>query len=302
MAKRKKRPIYANEDFLASSLPHSRKDQFKFIFKTRKPLFLLIGLFLVLFSLPLLVSTLFLDFTINNAYNLFQSGEITESSFYAFFYTDVMVFGIAGAILFLVFTVGLSGVFEILKKLIFSQPIFFWYDFRQGIKKNVKGFLGISAFAAFFVILLSVLFRFVGPTFWFLITTVFFILFVYPIIVGLFVYKTFYEASFAEALRNGVQLFVIVHVKGILISLGFAIVPIVTNVLSALLVMTPMVSEFINIAYMLFVAPWYLLFVFSFYYSVLDENINKDNFEYYYLKGLYHSSREEDEYENKIQG
>ncbi|MCQ3035387.1 MAG: hypothetical protein MJ248_04140 [Bacilli bacterium] len=300
--KKTKKAVYAPKDFDEACLPHNRRQQLKFIFKTRRPLFLLIGLVLFAFALPLLISWLLCDFNISNAYNLYEAAELTEPEFFNFYFTNTLIFTAIGIPFFMVFAIGLAGAFGIFKNLLFGKPVFFKHDFIKGIKNNWKSFILTSFVIGVFTALLALLLKMVGPSLWFFVYGAIFLLFITPFLVNIYYYKSVYNAGIGLTIKNSVQFLIITNIKSILLVLGLILIPAVSNLLAMLLIITPMINEFINVAFFIFLLPWLLMIVYSYYYSVFDEKINKLNYPNYYLIGLYNQQIVEDKSdENKVQ-
>lgn len=134
----KKRKTYADSDFTSEMLPKNRFYEFFDILKLQHNKLLAWGLFLFLFCLPLLVINILQDFYSASGYYLVEQGKMTQADGSEFIravslYGDLILipcWGILG--------LGLAGLDRILLHLSFEDPVFFFEDFKTGIKKNGK--------------------------------------------------------------------------------------------------------------------------------------------------------------------
>ena len=283
----KKKKNYSDVEFQESFLPHNRKEELRFIFRNRKGLLLGMGGIFVLFSLPLLVTFLLRDFYLSRSYNLLLEGAITEEQFNGFINTNNLLFSLIAVVCIFILTIAFAGLFQIYKKLTFGEPVFFWYDFKKGLKNNIKPFLLISLILSIFISIFAVLFFFFGYYFWILIALGFFVLLILPIIVNMYFYSGLYSGSAKQVIANSLQLFLTAHFKGLVIFLGIIFIPVVSNILSFFLVITPAVNEFILMAFIFFLFPTFLLMQYLFCFSIFDEKINRVFFPDKYKIGLY---------------
>ena len=125
---------------MSSNLPTTRKSQFKHIIKYRWKYLFLMGGILILFAIPLLVSLFIKDL---KAISIVSVSEGSDTS--ALFINDLFysVFIIPSSIIFFI---GLSGVYRIIRNYIWAEGVIFKSDFIIGIKRNwlhfaITGFL-----------------------------------------------------------------------------------------------------------------------------------------------------------------
>lgn len=299
--KRKKKALYSNEEFVEELLPRTRKEQFKFLFKTRKPLLFSLGLLLALTSIPLLVALVFKDTYFYDFAKLFNDGKINENGFLLFTLENQLVFTLICVGILLYYSIVLAGVFNLLKKVVIGDPIFFWKDFFHGIKINWLSFLIITFIFGGLWCLVITAFRFLFFDAIFIVALIVFMILIFPFFSGLYFYKSIYKATFKETLFNGLYLVRAAGIKGYLLLLGLIAIPVISNVLADYLIFTMTVNLVINLVYFLFVLPLFLLGLYCFYYSIFDIRLNKVYFVDYYRRGLYnlHENNEDSSYDKK---
>ncbi len=121
------------------NLPINYRQLFKFTYRTNFMLIFKLSLILALFAIPLMLALYFRTF-INTG--------IVKNSTNVSVVENIMAFqGWYGFVIlgtFLIFSIGLCGVLYILKRQLKNDGVSFWRDFKAGIKKNIKGFLGIT--------------------------------------------------------------------------------------------------------------------------------------------------------------
>lgn len=289
----KKNNLFAKEDFVEALLPHNRKEQFSFVFKTRKSLFLLLGLISLLFALPFLISNLVKNILISNAYILYEKESITIEEMFAFLQVHEFIFAGVLAASLIVISIFFAGLFNVYKNLVFGKPIFFKEQFFMGIKSNWKSFILITLVMDLFVIGLGALFRFFGFTFYFFIASGIFLLVVYPFLFNMYFYKSVYTASAKETIKNGLSLYLITNFKGLGLSLGFILIPLASNILADLMFITPIANGLINFVFFALLSPIYLYSQFTYLFSVFDEKINQIHFPNFYHVGLYNKNEKD---------
>jgi len=288
-------------DFTAELLPRNRKAQFKFIMKTRPSLIFFMGLLLVLFAAPIIVALLFKDNSVYNFYNLYQNGKLNETGFIMMSFENNLVFTAICSGLFLIFGVCLSAIFNVYKKLVMGDPIFLKENLLRGVKLNIKSFLLISLTFGIFATIIAAILRFFAIDIVFILSVCIVLIILLPYLVGLYFYKSIYTSNFVQGIYNGWMLYKAAGIKGVLLSLGLVAIPLISNVCAETLLITAATNMVINILYFLFFLPVYLLILYCFYYSIFDIRINKDQFSYYYMKGLFNSNSEKRDIKNEDQ-
>lgn len=270
----------ATKDYNVLSLPKTRKEQFSDIIKHNYRLFLLLGLILLCFALPLLVSVVVKDISY---LNIVQSGETDPEIIYSMKFTTTLIFGATEIVSFVIFSLGLAGILKIIKELIYSEPVFLKEDFKEGIKNNFVQIMVLSLVVGIFSLISNV----------FSLTMNNKVLKYLPLAVnyGLIFPICFISMFLIAVYKN--KFLVIIKTSIILYIKHFPMI-LLTYVLTIVLVSTKWIPlELFFIKYALFivlVVLYYPLVIFgSFLYQIyiFDDKINKDQFPDYYKKGLF---------------
>lgn len=285
----KKKIKYAKTDYLYSSLPNTRKDAFKDVYKHNFSTILKCGLFLLLLSLPLIAFLTFMDvgkmgMTLDH---------YTEEDLEGVLLLWDIIHAIGFVILFIPIVLALSAIMRILKLVIFQEGVDFFYDFKVGIKENFKNFFLIYLiFALLFLLTYLLQLFFIRQIIGIAILVLFFVIFL-PMLFWIYLSINIYETRFWDYIKNGFFF----NFKNILFSLLYLLM-IIWPMVVCFLFSENIISIGVNIIY---IAVKYLLLVVMaiLYYPCLfivallfscskfDEYINKDQYPEIYRKGLY---------------
>ena len=282
----RKKPLFSNQDYQYSSLPATRKEAFKDVYRHNFKTILSSGLTLLVFSIPLLIFLFVMDLgKIGMTPEKYGEEELKS----VLLVWDLIVNG--GAVLLLyVVLIGLMGVMRVLKLLVWQEGIDFFHDFKVGIKENFKHFsLLYLVFAIFYLLSYSVyifvLNFFVGI--WLMILYV--IIFVSIGIWALFVVNV-YQCNLRNYLKNAVFF----YSKSLLLSIPFVIL----LVFPFFLIFVPLSVISFTIKYPIILAMLILyypcLIIIGYLYSLskFDEFINRENYPEIYRKGLYEPNKQ----------
>lgn len=272
-------------DFDISSLPKSRKEQFKDIIVNNTRNFLKIDLALFVFLLPLLVVDYMRAIIINNFNEMFHNEEITIQEF-------VLVINIGyliNLIFFIGFLIGLAGVFKIYKEMSWQEGILFFHDFKEGIKQNIKGFTKIGLVIYFLYILANNIIIYINIDLIDYFIYAFLLLLVTPSILYMFEFENYYTNTLTQNIKNAF----IYSFKNYFISFLFALVFVLTfgiNYLSSIIHMGFIIIIVLVLIFVIF--PLYLLSFHLYSLSLFDRYINKKKFSEIYKKGLYKNAED----------
>lgn len=142
---------YAKKDFTLNNLPHNRKEQFRFLFKTRKRDLFHMGLVLLLFLIPELALLITSSLGKIGAGQALKDNSLTIEEYNSFFIFLTLAASTLKLITYSFFALAVSGIGNLMKKLCFEEPFFFWYDFKNGIKRNYRNVFGITLFVWIYV-------------------------------------------------------------------------------------------------------------------------------------------------------
>ncbi len=126
----------AKTEYTKNMLPQSRKEQFSDILKLQWKKLLLIGLIVLLFSIPLMITSMAEDVYVNSIGESLEANTDVQQILLATIRYKNVIAGI-NIILYAVLFVGLAGIARIIRQLIWSENVFFTVDFSLGFKQNV---------------------------------------------------------------------------------------------------------------------------------------------------------------------
>ena len=265
-------------DYSKAMLPRTRKEQFKDCFKMNYMVLLKCGLFLFLFFIPMLAYSLFMDFYyISLMEHSTQDIEQTRNLFFWILNSGIVV-------LSLPVLISISGITHVLRNLIWGEGIFFASDFKEGIKANTSknlifGFIiGVLFFGSYFISsLFSSLFVAYVPL-------IIFAIVFFPIYFWMVFLNNTYSSKWTGLVRNGFYF----YVKNV----GWSILGILMPISLVALVFMPFSVIWLKyiflVLFIVFVFPIIFLIMTLFTTAKFDEEINKEYYPEYYLKGLNH--------------
>ena len=265
----------AKKEFSLDDLPETRGKQFLDFFKTRPLLFLQIGLLLLLFAIPFLATFLIKYYGI-----LLPASKTMEGDEYiSFFKTTTLVFDVFYILSFFFLFLALSGLGRIMRQWAWGEGIYFWHDFKKGIKQNIKGYslYWISFSIIFFLSdLLSLL---ISNRILSYFLTGFLLLFLPFIMMGMS-QSLFYTNSFAKTLSNSF----FYCLKKPLITFVFLLLSYAMLCLT--LIDQIMIQALCFLFLFLLVLPLFICGWRQFSLSIFDEYTNKEFYPNTYQKGL----------------
>lgn len=278
MKKRKQ----ASSDFTFAQLPHNRKEVFFDCLKMRFGTVVCCGLLLLLFLLPMFAIEVAYDVVQLNIYNSVVDGTVSETQAAVYSGELQMYTSLAQIVGWCVFAVGLTGIARILRQLIWGEPIFFWVDFKRGIKQNAARFAAVFAICALVnvvSVLCSTMLDEMPIVGYVPLGALIFV--VVPIALFVLSQSTVYNVGFGKAISNGLAF--------------YGKRPWQTLLFTALVVIVGL-SRFAPISalkYLLlalctvFLLPMYTMAWLLVSCNVFDEMINCDNYPELFDKGVY---------------
>lgn len=275
----------ALKDFSVDALPKTRKEQFFDIVKHRFDLLFTIGLFFLLFTIPFFAALTVKQVILYQAY--ISIGSKAEE-YAAFVKTNTMIFDAIYIPCFIIMGLGFAGIFQIFKKLSWSEGIFFLSDFSKGFKSNWLRFLIIS--------LLFGLFHICSDYFKSAYSNN--ILGYFPFAIGMLLFpsaficlcmNTFYKNKFVKTIGDSIIIFLKRPVTG----LAFILLPIAMSFIPYIGI--PVVIFVIYLVTFLLIYPIYGLMFFLYSLSGFDRFSNSQYNKKVYLKGLAHDFIKEEE-------
>lgn len=297
----KRKPKVAKIDFTEASLPHSRRDVFRDVLKNRWKDLLKLGALLLLFSLPLLVFGAVGEINAANIYAEYKNGAISAETCASEVAASNGAFALIKIIGYLIFSVGIAGSARVLRQIIWDEPLFFFEDFKDGIK--IYG--GQFALAMFLYGLCAY-------------TAVFFssatngILYAIALELGVFILlpamffwlseRTVYASRIGENIRNGFMF----YVRTLFKSIGMLLLAFLPFILEYVLEFFGLYNFIFKYSYLLICTflflPLGIMLWLLYTYSVFDKYINAELFPEILHKGFYSSETEETAAEQSVSG
>lgn len=295
----KRKPKVAKIDFTEASLPHSRRDVFRDVLKNRWKDLLKVGALLLLFSLPLLVFGAVGEINAANIYAEYKNGAISAETYASEVAASNGAFALIKIIGYIIFSVGIAGSARVLRQIIWDEPLFFFEDFKDGIK--IYG--GQFALAMFLYGLCSY-------------TVVFFssaangILYAIALGLGVFILlpamffwlseRTVYANKIGENIRNGFMF----YVRTLFKSIGMLLLAFLPFTLEYVLEFFGLYNFIFKYSYLLIctflLLPLGIMLWLLYTYSVFDKYINAELFPEILHKGFYPSETEETAAEQSV--
>ncbi len=295
----KRKPKVAKKDFTGDNLPHSRRDVFRDVLKNRWKDLLKLGALLLLFSLPLLVFVAVSEINAANIYAEYKNGAISAETCASEVAASNGAFALIKIIGYIIFSVGIAGSARVLRQIIWDEPLFFFEDFKDGIK--IYG--GQFALAMFLYGLCAY-------------TAVFFssatngILYAIALGLGVFILlpamffwlseRTVYASRIGENIRNGFML----YVRTLFKSIGMLLLAFLPFILEYVLEFFGLYNFIFKYSYLLICTflflPLGIMLWLLYTYSVFDKYINAELFPEILHKGFYPSGTEETAAEQSV--
>lgn len=189
------------DDYTASDLPLTRKDVFFECYKERFSLIFKIGLICLLSLLPAFLVKFTKDLYIISAISSLT--EPTEEAILNIYYSANAVYGLFEVGAFVVFGVLFAGVVQILRQMLWNEPIFFCDDFKNGLKSNAVRF-GTSAFI---LAMINYLLNMLTESLWTYILSGGFIALILPVAVWFGLQNIYYRVSVVASIKNAILMY-----------------------------------------------------------------------------------------------
>ena len=284
-----KKRLFSKTDYSYSSLPATRKEAFKDVYRQNFMTIFKCGVFLLISFLPLLAFMVVME--INKT--LLTLDNYSDHDLFGVLFVWDLITHLGFILLFSIVVLFLSGVLRIIKLLVFQEGIDFLYDFKRGIKENFKQFfllylIYISIYLLTYLLQLFFLNQVIGIV----SLAVFHIVFTPSFIWGLHSINV-YEAPLFIHIKNAFFF----YIKSFGLSLLYTMMVILIMVISfffyenifAIGVNTIFIlaKNLLLVFMLLFYYPFLFIVSSLFSNSKFDLYINKDHYPDIYQKGLY---------------
>ena len=260
-----------------TSLPTTRKSQFKHIIKFRWKYLFLMGGILIIFAIPLIASLFVKDLKAINIMSTSDGSDVTSLFINDLFYA---IFIIPSAVIFFI---GLSGIYRIMRNYIWSEGVLFKYDFFIGIKQNWKQFALTGFFFSFLYYGLYLSTIYIEMPFVKYLPLAFSFLFIYPVLLVHMNLTVIYKNNYLKQFINGF----IIYVKKFYIYLPLFLLLIAVPFVFLIFSIPLLIKYAIIFIFIYLFIPMYVLLISEYSIYVFDENINKTRHIDLYKKGLF---------------
>ena len=131
-----KKTKFNSQDYSIDNLPSNRIEVFFDVIRNHWKTLLSIGLFLLLFMIPLLTLEIIDEIFSIQLIGMHQSEEIDNQTLSMYLQMTYFIDGIVKTLMLMIFSLGISGSVRLIKKLIWAEGIEFLHDFKMGIQEN----------------------------------------------------------------------------------------------------------------------------------------------------------------------
>lgn len=195
-------------DFTAEDLPHDRVGVFKDRLRFHWASFLALGALLALASLPFLALLLAKDIRFATLYSSFKTGEIDEAAYGGALRSASNLTHLLYLPCLALFGLMLSGVNRIIRQLVWGEGLFFFEDWKDGVKQSGLGYVVVFLLGGACYALDAFVFDAgLGLPFLQVLPFGFSIAFLAPIALFYLGHLTVYHAKTKDALKNSFLLF-----------------------------------------------------------------------------------------------
>lgn len=204
----KRECLHAERELTVNDLPKNRKEVFFDCIKQRCSILLLLGLSALLFLLPLFALFIVKDLYVGGVYVAFVDGAADEQTAARMIYSANFYSSLIFIPCFCLFGLGLSGIMQVLSRLIWGEGIFFLSDFAEGIKKNGIAYCVTFMIMGLIICLISISFYMNSDVafLWFVLLDVS-VLFWGPVAYYVLMQSVVYKEKYSGLLRNGIILY-----------------------------------------------------------------------------------------------
>ena len=285
----KKKMKCAAEDYTENDLPLTRKDVFYDCYKEHFKRIFTTGLLCLVFLLPVIIISFMRDL-----YILSEVGQLEEQiaeKVSAVVYQANAVYGLFQILAQTLFAVLFAGVAQLLRQLLWNEPIFFGDDLKRGFKSNSLRY-GIIIFIISFVNYAVNMFT--ESIINYILNGIFLAL-ILPITIWILLQGLYYKLGVLESIKNSIFLY-IKTVPVTILLLVFTIIPfwLVSNLISLIFVKYIVLI----VLYLFYIVP--LTMCWMLYAShVFDKYLNKEHYPEIYRKGMRKIEEEENQSQKK---
>jgi len=218
---------FSEIELTIDDLPKNRKEVFWDVLKLRLRTLFLLAFIVFMFTIPMQIGAYLKEVTTYNIYTDFSNGILSSEEATTALITLTNQFGLLWIIFWLVFSIGFSGIMQIIKRLSWGEYINFSRDFIEGVKQNGKQYgilffiVGLLSFISNVIAGLSSLLE-IGTIYSFLgmIPNIVFIIIFFPIGMHALIIILIYNNKFNHQIR----LSLFVYISNLIKTIGIVLV------------------------------------------------------------------------------
>ncbi len=267
-------------DFETSMLPHNRLELYFDVIHQQWRKLLGIGLLILLFALPLLLLSFGQELSIASLRNMVEAGKMEETALLNALLRVQLEWGLLYLIALPLLFLGISGMATQYRSLLWEEPLFFWHDFRKGIKGGGFSMMGQGLLLAIFLYAASAGFYALDDIFRYVPLGLLFF-FIFPASLQFVIQSPLYQDRFGGTLKNAILLAIKEAPLSWLFSLLFL------SPCFLLLVPNPFLRFGLVAVILVFGFPFIGLAFFDVGFWWLDKDINKKHYPELVDKGLH---------------
>ena len=272
------------KSMLRANLSNEYIPDLKDAIKNRWRLILSCSFSLMVGFLPMFISLFLKSFLLGNLQSnqfYFIDNTFTNEGLSLFVFVELINLGTV-TLLSVLFSLILSGVIQVIKKICWSEGVSFFYDFKFGIKLNFKSTFSIILFGCLIFDINFLAFLFNLDLFIKIFILFFSVFILFPLLFTGLIYSSIYSVNLKQFFKNSF----ILSVKSYAFSLGMSVLIIIIFLVNYFLLMNPLLIMIISIIFGL-ASGFVLLIFYEFYFNVFDKLINSKIHKNQFRRGLY---------------
>lgn len=269
-------------DYTESDLPATRKEMFAECYREHFNVIFRLGLVCFAILLPTFFVMILRDNFILAASESVEN--LTQEQLVAIYYNADMVYGLIKIFTFTLAGALFAGVMQVVRQLLWNEPIFFGDDFKNGLKSNALRY-GVTAFLLAGT---NYLLRLAGDSLLTYIVHGIFLFMILPVAVWFALQSLYYKLGIVAGVKNAL-LFYLKTVPLTILLLAGTVAPFeLVNNLINLVIVKYGVLLVLTLFYILPIAMAWVLYA----THIFDKYVNREHYPTLYRKGM---SREADE-------
>ena len=265
----------AAEDYTEADFPATRKEVFSECYREHFSLIFRLGLVCFLALIPVLITMLLRDIYIIGVVE--GLAEKTDEKIAAVYYQADAVFGLFQIGANALFAALFAGVIQILRQLLWNEPVFFGDDFKKGIKSNSLRYFAVAFLLSLTNYALNML---SGSLVTYILSGVFIVM-ILPVSAWFSLQGIYYKSGVLESIKNAVLFYIKTLPVTILLLVCTTVPFLLANSITLILAKCAVIIV-LALLYIVPLAMCWMLYA----THVFDKFVNKENYPEIYRKGM----------------